>query len=259
MPATGLRAWIVQAWKDRPRRRQMIVTDITRMEGNRVCVGGYLEDGSAVRPVAGRAGPDERWLQSARGGSVEPFSVVELRVNRIPKSVTSPHTEDRMIHPTGHRVVSKLSDAAQLDLLRHSLSPTVRSIFGAQVHADPDGPWGRYVRAGEGTRSLGTIEPRRVHAIRYAHYPERGRWDYRLRFADGAGEEFQLAVVDLAFRRTLDGLRDDGHSPAEAAAIVRETLLGQAVYLRIGLARGWERHPDRCYLQITGVYGFARE
>jgi hypothetical protein len=62
VPATGLRAWIVQAWKDRPRRRLMIVTDITRMEGNRVCVGGYLEDGSAVRPVAGRAGPDERWL-----------------------------------------------------------------------------------------------------------------------------------------------------------------------------------------------------
>jgi hypothetical protein len=26
------------------------------------------------------------------------------------------------------------------------------------------------------------------------------------------------------------------------------------VALRIGLARGWERHPDRCYLQITGVY-----
>ena len=26
-----------------------------------------------------------------------------------------------------------------------------------------------------------------------------------------------------------------------------------------GLARGWARHPDRCYLQITGVYGFGVE
>ena len=33
-------------------------------------------------------------------------------------------------------------------------------------------------------------------------------------------------------------------------------LRRQRVYLRIGLARGWDRHPDRCYLQITGVYGF---
>lgn len=30
-----------------------------------------------------------------------------------------------------------------------------------------------------------------------------------------------------------------------------------SIYLRIGLARGWVKHPDRCYLQITGVYGFA--
>jgi len=22
------------------------------------------------------------------------------------------------------------------------------------------------------------------------------------------------------------------------------------------LARGWERYPDRCYVQITGVYSF---
>ncbi|MGI6627904.1 MAG: hypothetical protein ACOX4K_06115 [Bacillota bacterium] len=28
------------------------------------------------------------------------------------------------------------------------------------------------------------------------------------------------------------------------------------VFFRIGLARGWSRYPDRCYLQITGVYTF---
>jgi hypothetical protein len=25
---------------------------------------------------------------------------------------------------------------------------------------------------------------------------------------------------------------------------------------KIGLARGWDEHPARCYLQITGVYTF---
>jgi hypothetical protein len=35
------------------------------------------------------------------------------------------------------------------------------------------------------------------------------------------------------------------------------TLQRRTVFLRVGLARGWDRHPDRCYLQITGVYGFS--
>ena len=40
-------------------RRRMVVTDITRMEGDRVCVGGYLEDGASMRPVCARTGPTE--------------------------------------------------------------------------------------------------------------------------------------------------------------------------------------------------------
>ena len=257
MPVTGLKSWIVRAWKDRPRRRELIVTDITRMEGDRVCVGGYLEDGTAVRPVAGRAGPNEVWLRAAGGASVTPFSVVNLRVYRPPTRLHVPHTEDRAIPATGHRVVRVLSAAEQIALLERSVSPSVRAIFGAEVHADPSGSWGRYVRAGEGERSLGTIRAGRMLTVHYRHYPERNRWDYRLRFTDETGEEFQLAVVDLAFRRHLDALRQEGLTPDAAARSVQQRLRQQRVYLRIGLARGWDRHPDRCYLQITGVYGFA--
>jgi hypothetical protein len=36
-----------------------------------------------------------------------------------------------------------------------------------------------------------------------------------------------------------------------------ERLKEQTVYLRVGLARGWDRQPDRCYLQVTGVYGYV--
>ena len=256
MPDLGWEDRLLRVWKDRPRRSQMVVTDITRMEGERVCVGGYLEDGAAVRPVAGRAGPDERWLQSARGEPVAPFSVVELRVGWAPKRLGAPHTEDRTIPDTGHRVVRVLPDEERRAILERSLSRGVRAIFGAEVHAYANGTWGRYVRSGEGQRSLGTIRATAVRGVRYQHYPERGRWDYRLRFSDASGEEFQLAVVDLAFRRHLDALRDGGLSPDRSAATVLATLQRQTVYLRIGLARGWDKHPDRCYLQITGVYGF---
>jgi hypothetical protein len=30
----------------------------------------------------------------------------------------------------------------------------------------------------------------------------------------------------------------------------------RTTFLRIGLARLWERYPDRCYLQVTGIYTF---
>ncbi len=256
MPVAGLRARIVQAWKDRPRRRQMIVTDITRMEGDRVCVGGYLEDGTPIRPVVERGGPDEAWLKAARGGPVSPFSTLELHVGKAPKRFHLPHTEDRIVPKSGHRVLRMLPAAEQMALLERSLSPAVRAIFDAEIHADPSGPWGRYVRVGEGARSLGTVRARGVTAVRYHHYPDRGRWDYRLRFVDESGEEFQLAVVDLAFRGRLDDLRAGRVSSDAAARRTQIALQSETVYLRIGLARGWDRHPDRCYLQITGVYGF---
>lgn len=257
MASTGLWETLRAAWKDRPRRRQLIITDITRMEGRRVCVGGYLADGGAIRPVVDRGGPDETWLQSARGGPLTAFSVVELRVARAPKRSLAPHTEDRIVPRQGHRPLRNLSAAERRDLLERSASPSVREIFGAEVRADPGSPWGRYVRAGEGVRSLGTIRAARVSAVRYQHYAERNRWDYRLRFSDASGEEFQLAVVDLACRRALDALRDSGLSSGRAAASMLANLQRQTVFLRVGLARGWDRYLDRCYVQIMGVHGFS--
>jgi hypothetical protein len=94
--------------------------------------------------------------------------------------------------------------------------------------------------------------------VRYTFYSNASKWDYRLQFTDSSGEIFQLAVVDLAFRRKLDGLRSEGLNPNGAAARVLAELRKHQVYLRIGLARGWSQHPDRCYLQITGVYAFPR-
>ncbi len=258
MPESWL-ARLKQVWKDRPRRRTMIVTDVTRMEGRRVCVGGYLDDGSAVRPVVGRSGPDEAWIHGAHGGLVAPFTVIDLRISGKPKGIHAPHTEDRLTPERGQRVQRMLTEQERIDLLERTCSPSVRAIFGAEIHAEPTGSWGRYVRKGQGERSLGTIRADAIEDVIYRHYYERGRWDYRLRFRDGGGAMYQLAVVDLAFRRQLDLLRDSGLAPAAAAAAMRDGLGEQRVYLRVGLARGWDKHPDRCYLQLTGVYGFGSE
>ena len=195
-------------------RQRMIVTDLTRMHGARICVGGYLEDGTSIRPVCGQSGPTEAWLQPTSDQRVVPFSVVELDVG-APVQLVPPHTEDRIVPPIGHRVIQTIPDPGRLAWLEWSESPSVREIFGADVQnaPEPEQRWGRYIRLGEGTCSLGTIRVDRVRAVRYHHYLERGTWDYRLRFNDTSHEEFQLSVVDLAFRHHLDSLRDDGPSP----------------------------------------------
>jgi hypothetical protein len=233
----------------------MVVTDVTRMQGDRICVGGYLEDGMSIRPVCERIGPTEAWLRPSRDERVVPFAVICLTVGP-PPDLIPPHTEDRVVPATGHRVIETLPQADASALLEWSTSSMVRDIFGADMHADANGPWGRFVHSGEGMRSLGTIQAARILAVRYQYSPDRGRWDYRLRFLDAARDQYQLAIVDLGFRRRLDVMRGDGLAPDRISATTLAALQRQTVYLRIGLARGWERHPDRCYLQITGVYGF---
>jgi len=128
----------------------------------------------------------------------------------------------------------------------------VGNIFGTEIHTGP----GWYVRSGEGTRSLGTVAPQSVERVGFAVKGD-GIYDYRLAFTDRAGYRYTLAVTDLAFRHYLAFLHThEGQNPDECAAALTLVLQANRTYLRIGLARHWDRYPDRCYLQITSVYTF---
>jgi hypothetical protein len=131
---------------------------------------------------------------------------------------------------------------------------SVAAIFGAPVLRDN----GWYLPAGTGVRSLGTIRPARLPAVNHTFRPDRRTWDYRLSFADASGEEYRLAVTDLAFRHYLDHLRErQGLTAGVAAGWLTAALrAADEIYLRIGLTRGWAVFPDRCFLQVTGVHTF---
>ncbi len=95
-----------------------------------------------------------------------------------------------------------------------------------------------------------------VERVAFAAHPD-GRWDYRITFTDSTGTQYRLAVTDLAFRCYLDHTRTQQNIPPDnAAKDLTELFQSATVYLRIGLARGWEKYPDRCHLQITGVYSY---
>jgi hypothetical protein len=239
-------------------KEKVIITDVTRMGEPRVCVAGYLERShDCVRPVFSPwSGPTEEWLSIDGQVVVRPFSVVELDLKE--KNPSPPHTEDWIIDSTYRVKRGMLTPIQQNAFLTRIEDRSVESIFGATINREPGFEHlSAYVKFGEGKRSLGTIRPKTLGEVCYREKVEEGKLDYRIAFTDQTGEEYRLAVTDLAFRRFLEHTTlVKGKSRDEAAQLLAATLRGSRMFLRIGLARSWKEYPDRCYLQITGVYSF---
>jgi hypothetical protein len=95
----------------------------------------------------------------------------------------------------------------------------------------------------------------KVLGVRYEPGSE-GNWDYRLAFTDQTGTTYRLKIVDLTWQYYCDSLRNENMTPTEVASRISKDLENRKVYLRVGLSRGWKKFPERCYLQITGIYTF---
>ena len=137
-------------------------------------------------------------------------------------------------------------------VLGWSLFESVPAIFGQPVLTGP----GYYVLDCQGERSLGTIRPKSIHAVIYAPGDDADAWDYRIVFDDGLGQTYRLKITDLSWQYFCHSLRGESHDPKRIAAELTETLQERQVYLRIGLSRGWKKFPERCFLQVNGVYTF---
>lgn len=231
-------------------KTKLTITDLTRMQDQRVCVAGYDEQGRCVRPVLPSPGILECSLYTAGRPFVFPFAVVEY--DFVQNSPLPPHTEDVLFDPASVRACGVLEPSARPGFLRRSLSANVAAIFEQSIIAGE----GFYVMDGSGLRSLGTVQPQGpVEAL--FQVESSGVIKPRVRFTDGAGAAYRLAVTDLAWRYYAEWLSRRDLLPAEAlASRFGAVLEGKEVFLRIGLARGWSQHPDRCYLQVTGIHTF---
>jgi hypothetical protein len=220
------------------------------MQGDHICVAGYLRDGTCIRPRFRWKPLTESWVWQKETVIVRPFNEVELEL--VEHKPEPPHSEDWWVNPTYYRLLRMLKADRQQALLNRIEDPSVQSIFGAPIQQEN----GWFIKSGQGIRSLGTVRVASVERVTYVSRPD-GRWDYRIAFTDAAATKYRLAVTDLAFRCYLDHARKQEGLPPDKAADRLTGMLQEAVpYLRIGLARGWDKYPDRCHLQITGVYSF---
>ncbi len=218
------------------------------MRQGRVCIAGYDSNGRCVRPVLPPTGIPESSLYSRGRLIVFPFAVVAFNLQK--QISQPPHTEDWCHDPTSVSFIKRLNDEQKREILEKSLFRDVATLFQVPILAGP----GHYVMAGQGLRSLGTVRPKqRLEAI----YEQReNEWKPRVVFVDAGNATYRLTVTDLCWRYYCDYQCKAGHSGEEISAVLTKKLRASQVYLRIGLARGWDKYPDRCYVQVTGIYTF---
>lgn len=233
-------------------KTRLLITDVTRMGGDRVCVAAINQHRQSIRPVL-PYGISESWLYCQPPAVVRPFSIISLDLHQnLPEP---PHTEDWSFDPDSLTIESLLEPKWREKYLTEMLDADVASIFGAEIRTGR----GCYLQEGAGRRSLGTVQ---VHLIeRFDHNCRYDSWDYRLYFRDASETRYHLKVTDLSLRNYVDSLRATrGFDCEKIGQRLTEAFQKSQVFLRIGLARHW--HPDRdepqnrCYLQITGIYTF---
>jgi hypothetical protein len=227
-------------------KTQLIITDLTRMQRGHVCIAGYNSKHECIRPVT-KGGIPESILFKNDQLVVYPFALVELDL--LEAISQPPHTEDVTFNLYSVQGIREVKGREQV--LSWSLFENVEAIFEQPVLTGP----GLYVKECQGSRSLGTIRPAAIHKAIYEP-GEDGVWDYRLAFTDQQGISYRLKINDLAWHYYSSSLRSSEREPAQIAAGLSERLHSSKVYLRIGLARGWKKFPERCYLQITAIYTF---
>ena len=230
-------------------KKVLVITDVTRMREGRVCIAGYDQEGRCIRPVLPPPGIHESALYAYGHVIVFPFAEVEYEL--LHSTPEPPHTEDYRYDPASVRFVGQVSEETRKEVLTKSLFPSLEAVFEVPVCTDP----GHYVVAGKGPRSLGTIRPARILKAIYEQ-SEEGSWKYRLGFVDGEDKTYWLTVNDLTWRYYNDRGRTMGIDPKAMSSRLTSALKRRDVYLRVGLTRGWEKFPDRCYIQVTGIYTF---
>jgi hypothetical protein len=217
---------------------EAIITDVTRMQSQNVCVAAVHQD-RAIRLHNPR--PDDRWVRSI--GGLMPGDVVSLDCRPIPKP-TPPHTEDGTWNRSTFVRRHRLTETELADLLSANAFTSVQDAFGA--------PWIRgsggnaAFQPGKGARSLASILTRSVRA--YPHFE-----GIRVDFIDAQDAWTRVPLEDLIVRQ------HQNQCPTCASHLSRllaNEFQGSNAVLRVGLAREFQAggHPSACWMQVNHIF-----
>lgn len=218
------------------------------MHEGRICIAGYDQMRRChVRPILPYGHLMEGFLTRLPGRVVRPFTLLDFRF--LYQRSDPPHTEDTTFEEPSVQYAGDWDASTAFQFLKGILDRDVAGIFGAPVCE------GRYVVKGQGTRSLGTVQPTKPPYLYLLSFKDSGL-RYRLTFEDASGVSWDLPITDLHVWRAGQAWLEKLGSDFMAEGVLTGWLQQREVILRIGLARGWKEYPDRCYLQVTAVYAY---
>lgn len=228
-------------------KKRLIITDVSRMRGSRICIFGIEGNIKGIRPVIPYSGITEDYLLDEKGDiSIMPFAEIEFDlICPVPKP---PHTEDWKINVRYKpKLIRNLTEDEGKKFLGSIIDKSVKDIFGVTIYEN------QYIKEVRGKRSLGTIKVKEVLFIKYSQ-KENGKYTYRIKFLDADGEIYDLPITDLAFRKYCDELRTQKELSTGFIGAELQRLFNRAdIFLRVGLGRFFK---DKHWLFVTGIYTF---
>ena len=231
-------------------KKRIVITDLTYMWDDEVCIAGIGKDGNCIRPLT-REGVTRNHLFRDGQLIVYPGTLVEFDLTPV-SVVMPPHIEDQYFEPDSTENIVDCTETQWESILNRSCFSSLEKMFDGYIEG------GRRVAPDSNTRSLGTLcSPRVTNVWIDERY---GRSQFRLDFEDGQGKRHSgYPVNDLAFRTFLQSEVEMLDDHTKAANSVYEALqLSDHLYLRIGLARPRKmgNYPVACWTQVTGVHTF---
>lgn len=222
----------------------LIITDLSRMKDDRVCICGVDSQGSTIRPVL-PYGVRERNLVDKQGRSIiKPFAVVNFEL--LKAKPQPPHSEDvRWDLIRQPKFIRNLSLEERKEFMEQLSFNRVQEIFGAPIIEN------RFIKE-DAIRSIGTLKPQEISEIKISENDE-GEYKYRMVFSDNDYETFNLPVTDLAFREYFTKQLEKCYSSPYIADELLDNFEKNESFLRLGLTR---KFNDVYWIHVTGAYTF---
>lgn len=237
----------------------LIITDVTRMKDDRVCIAGVDRKGRCYRPLL----PYPEFLREHHLYDIDesvvirPRAVVNLFLEPDPKP-DAPHTEDHFWKNQNKVEFLRLpDDKIWQAVMERTASDSVEDIFHAKIHKK------KHITPGDGERSLGTIKPLSIDKLGFYRltFNDIETNKFSLNFTDASNQVYkQIPITDLSLRYYIEYLRVHKHySPPRIRELLESKFNQSEVWLRLGLTRPYQKSDTDekwCYIQVTGIYTF---
>ncbi len=224
----------------------LIITDIGKLKGDKVCLFGVDMDGKGYRPRV-RNGIREQHLQ--RYG-IRRFSEVEFEFTQ--KIGKPPFIEDHFAKEFTQAPPTKIRSLYMPEIkrvLESNLYDSVEEIFGFELMNN------RCIPEGNGVRSMGTLQPNQINSA-YLKY-EQGTFKGRIDFFDNKDIQYNLPITDYLFDKYCQDMYKYRGSVQNLRKDILNKLENHEVFLRLGLGQAYspyDESPKYHYILITSIY-----